>query len=100
MGRGHARHIGVQPGGSFTWRLAPGAFTSIQPGDPLSHFPGTRIRTTLPMTVTIVQGSEPHVFRVDARLALAAAIGDSTDCALVSSALTARTYYPGGQPPS
>jgi hypothetical protein len=43
---------------------------------------------------------EPHIFRVHIAFAVAAAIGDTTNCALIASSMNATTYYPGGQPPS
>jgi hypothetical protein len=87
----------------LTLRLVPGQFTSRESADPSIRFMpanATTLKTTEPISLDITQGTEPHVYRVKIRLALAAAIGDTTDCALVSSRLTATTYYPGGQPPS
>jgi hypothetical protein len=52
----------------------------------------------LPLRTTIIQGSEPHSFRIDMTLAVTAAIGDTANCALVSTHIQALTYYNGGQP--
>jgi hypothetical protein len=66
-----------------------------KPGDPR-----WTIKTTAPLSLDISQGTEPHIFRVHIAFAVAAAIGDTTDCALIASSMNATTYYPGGQPPS
>ena len=80
-----------RPSGRSRGRAPPG-----EPGDPISRSPAATIRTTTPLRIVISQGSEPHVYRVDAQLALAAAIGNTTDCALVASAVTTVTYFNGG----
>lgn len=96
IGSGRTQRANVPPGGVLTWHLTPGAFRSRQPSDPLTHSPAATVPTTMPLTLEISQGTEPHTFRVDAQIALAAAIGDTTNCALVSSRLTALTYFNGG----
>jgi hypothetical protein len=96
IGSGPPHRAQVPPHGALTWHLRPGAFRSRQPPDPLTRRPASTVRTTLPLTLQISQGTEPHTFRVDAQIALAAAIGDTTNCALVSSRLTALTYFSGG----
>jgi hypothetical protein len=96
IGGDHARRAQVPPRGVLTWHLKPGAFRSRQPSDPLTRSPAATVRTTMPLSLEISQGTEPHTFRVDAQIALAAAIGDTTNCALVSSRLTALTYFNGG----
>jgi hypothetical protein len=92
------RREDVRPGGRLSWNLSPGAFRSREPPDPLSRNPATTVLTTLPLTIVISQGSEPHIFRIDGRLALAAAIGGTTGCALVSSQVRALTYFGGVSP--
>ena len=100
IGTSRSHSVGVNPGKTLTWDLVPGRFTALEPADPVSHFPATAIKTTVPMTLSISQGTEPHVYRVNLTFAIAAAIGDTDNCALISSTLRATTYYPGGQPPS
>jgi hypothetical protein len=97
--RAHTVH--AQPGGkALVWRLVPGRFHSHEPADPTSHSPAATLKTTAPVSLDITQATEPHIFRVNIRFAVAAAIGDTTHCALISASLNATTYYPGGQPPS
>ncbi len=84
---------------AFTWRLVPGQFTSHEPIDPTSRSLASTIRTTAPISLNISQGTEPHIYRVKIRFAVAATIDGTTDCALISTRLDATTYYPGGQPP-
>jgi hypothetical protein len=98
IGAGHARSVNLDPGRSLTLQLIPGQYRSRQPADPVIHSPAQTIRTTLPVTLSINQGTEPHIYRVNITFALAAAIGDTSNCALVSSTMRAFTYYPGGQP--
>jgi hypothetical protein len=100
VGSGRAHSSTVNPSQTLVWNLAPGRFTSHEPADPVSRFPAAAIKTTAPVSLDIAQGTEPHIYQVKVRLALAAAIGDTTNCALISSSMDARTYYPGGQPPS
>jgi hypothetical protein len=110
IGSGRTRTLEVgegvpaaQGGPALTLELVPGQFRSHEPADPSVRFMparATTLKTTKPVLLNITQGTEPHIYRVKIRLALAAAIGDTTDCALISSSLTATTYYPGGQPPS
>lgn len=100
IGTAHPRNVNLDPGKTLTWHLTPGQFTAREPGDPVSHSPATRIKTTTPVTLSIEQGTEIHIYRVNITFSVAAAIGGTTDCALVSSGLRATTYYPGGQPPS
>jgi hypothetical protein len=90
------RRIQLDPGAGITWQLRPGAFSSREPADPQTHTPGATVRTTAPLHLVIEQGTEPHTFRVDVRLALAAALGDATACAPVSSQVQALTYFNGG----
>ncbi len=104
LGRGPRRTVDLRPGQAVTWRLRPGAFRSHEPGfrqvpgDPITRSSApVAYLTTTPLSIVIGQGSEPHIFRVDARLALAAAIGDRTDCALIDSRLRVLTYFNGGQ---
>jgi hypothetical protein len=100
VGTTRPRAVGIDPGHALTLKLAPGQFTSHEPADPASRFPAQTLKTTVPISLDIKQGSEPHIYRVKVRFAVAAAIGDTTDCALISSTMTATTYYPGGQPPN
>jgi hypothetical protein len=95
---GPARRVDVRPRGTLTWELSPRAFRSRQPPDPLTRSPGGVVRTTSPLRLTINQGTEPHILRVDATIALAPALGDTADCELVASRLSALTYYNGGSP--
>jgi hypothetical protein len=98
VGSGRSQTVLVDPRRAVVWKLAPSQYTSHEPADAVSRFPAATIKTTAPVSLRISQGSEPHIYRVDIRFA-AAAIGDTSDCALISSKLTAMTYYPGGQPP-
>jgi hypothetical protein len=100
VGSGRARSSTVNPGRTLVLKLTPGRFTSHEPADPVSRLPAAAIKTTAPLSLDISQGTEPHIYQVKVRLAVAAAIGDTTNCALISSSMAARTYYPGGQPPS
>ena len=100
IGTQPARRSVVNPGQAVAWTLLPGRYTSREPADKLSGFPAAAIRTTEPVSLDVSQGTEPHIYRVKMRLALAAAIGDTVNCALISSNMVAATYYPGGQPPS
>ena len=99
IGTGRSQMVAVDPGEVLVWKLVPSRYTSHEPADPISRFPAATIKTTAPVALQIIQGSEPHIYRVAIRFAVAAAIGDTTDCALISSSLSAMTYYPGGQPP-
>jgi hypothetical protein len=99
IGNGRSHSVGIDPGRALTFKLAPGQFTSHEPADPAIRFPAQTLNTTVPVSLDIEQGSEPHIYRVKLRFAAAAAIGDTTDCALISSTMSATTYYPGGQPP-
>ena len=100
VGIGRPRSRIVNPGQTLVWTLPRSRYTSHEPADPVSRFPATAIKTTTPVSLDISQGTEPHIYRIKIRLALAAAIGDTTDCALISSSMAATTYYPGGQPSS
>jgi hypothetical protein len=100
IGNGRSHSVGINPGQTLTLQLAPGQFTSHEPADPAIPFPAQTLKTTVPVSLDIAQGSEPHIYRVKLRFAAAAAIGDTTDCALISSTMSATTYYPGGQPPN
>jgi hypothetical protein len=99
VGSARPRTVNLNPGKTLVWRLAPRKFTTHEPADPISGSPATTIKTTAPITLTISQGTEPHIFRADMRFTVAAAIGGTANCALISSRLSATTYYPGGQPP-
>jgi hypothetical protein len=100
VGSARPRTVNLSPGDVLNWRLAPGRYTMREPADPISRSPATTIKTTVPITLTISQGTEPHVFRASMQFTVAAATGGSTNCALIESRLYATTYYPGGQPPS
>jgi hypothetical protein len=100
VGSGRPRSSIVNPGQTLVWQLTRGRYTSHEPADPVSRFPATAIKTTAPVSLDISQGTEPHIYRIKIRLAVAAAIGDTTNCALISSRMDATTYYPGGQPSS
>jgi hypothetical protein len=99
VGAGRARTAIVKPGHRLSLKLAPGRSSSQVPASSRAHTPAQTIRTTAPVVLSVDQGTEPHVYRVRIRLALATALGDSSDCALVSSAVHATTYYNGGPPP-
>jgi hypothetical protein len=100
IGSGRPRTVNTRPSQrALTWRLVPDQFNSHEPADPVSHFPATTIKTTAPVSLDITQGTEPHIYRVNMRFAVAAAIGDTSNCALISTRLNATTYYTGGQPP-
>lgn len=92
------RKADVRPGAALTWELTPGKFRSHEPSDPLTNNPAATVLTTAPLSLVIIQGTEPHIYRIDAEIALAAAIGDTVDCAPVSTTLRALTYFNGGQP--
>jgi hypothetical protein len=96
--RTRARRVQVDPGGAITWHLRSGAFRSREPADPLSHALAATLRTTAPLHLVIEQGTEPHIYRVDVRLALAAAIGDTAGCAPVNTQVQALTYFNGTVP--
>ena len=99
---GSARPRTINPGPrqqALTWRLIPGRFTSHEPAGPISRSLATTIKTSAPISLNISQGTEPHIYRVNIRFAVAAADDGTTDCALISTSLDATTYYTGGQPP-
>lgn len=98
FGSGPRRKVNLRSSGTLTWRLRPGAFRSHEPADPLTNTSATTVSTTTPLSAVIIQGSEPHIFRLDVTLALASAIGDTSHCAPVASSLRALTYFNGGQP--
>lgn len=98
FGRRASRWIDVRPSATLSWQLRPGAARSREPADPLTNHPATIVPTTMPLDIVISQGTEPHIYRVEVHLALAAAIGDTAHCALVSSQLRAFTYFNGGAP--
>jgi hypothetical protein len=100
VGTGRPHTSIVNPGQTLVWQLTRGRYTSREPADPVSRFPATAIKTTAPLLLDISQGTEPHIYRIQVRLAVAAAIGDTTNCALISSRMDATTYYPGAQPSS
>jgi hypothetical protein len=107
LGRGPRRTMNLRPGQALTWLLRPGTVRSHEPGfRQVPGDPSTRSSapvaylTTTPLSIAISQDSEPHIFRVDARLALAAAIGDAANCAPVATELRALTYFNGGPPPT
>lgn len=100
VGSDRARDLGIEPGHALTLSLVPSQFTSHEPADPASRFPAQTLKTTAPISLDIKQGTEPHIYRIKVRFAVAAAIGGTTNCALISSTISAATYYPGGQPPS
>jgi hypothetical protein len=95
LGTGRVHRANVVPGGKLAWSLTPGAFRSREPADPISGHPSTSVLTTTPLNAVISQGTEPHIFRVDVHLALAAAIDGTADCAPVSTQLRALTYFNG-----
>lgn len=86
----------LDPGAAITWQLWPRAFTSRQAPDPQSHTPAATVRSTVPLHLVIEQGTEPHTFRVEVRLALAAALGGTGACAPIGTQITALTYFNGG----
>jgi hypothetical protein len=98
IGGGRSHTANLDPGRTLTLQLIPGRYRSRQPPDLVIHSPAQTIKTTLPVSLSINQGTEPHIYRVNVTFALAAAIGDTSNCALVSSTMRAFTYYPGGQP--
>jgi hypothetical protein len=100
VGAAPPRRVSLNPGGALTLQLVPGRYVSHEPADPSSHSAGATIKTTVPVAVDFEQGTEPHDFHVHVRFAVAAAVGDTTNCALISTSMTAATYYSGGQPPS
>lgn len=95
IGSGRRRSVQVDPGRSLTLKLARGRFVSREPADPTGRFPAQTIKTTLPVVMYITQGTEPHIFHVKVRFAIAPAIGDTADCALIASTVNAGTYYNG-----
>jgi hypothetical protein len=110
IGSGRARTLEIglgvpagQGGQRLSFELVPSRFTTREPADPSDHFMpahATTLKTTNPISLDITQPTEPHIYRVKIRLAVAAASDGTTDCALISSTVTASKYYPGGQPPS
>src|SRR5438270_12495235 len=76
VGTGRSRTVRVDPSRALAWRLVPSQYTSHEPPDPGSHFPATATKTTEPVTLHVSQGTEPHIYSVNIRLAVAAAIGD------------------------
>lgn len=100
IGAQRSREHVVNPSQTLAWTLVPGRYISHEPADKRTGFAAAAIKTTEPMSLEIRQGTEPHSYKVTIRLTVAAAIGDTTNCALISSSLQAATYYSGGQPPS
>jgi hypothetical protein len=100
VGSARSHSLEIAPGQALTVRLAPNRSITHVPPDPVWRSPAQTLETTVPVVLDISQGTEIHIYRVQAKLAVDAAIGDTADCALVSTSLDATTYYPGGQPPS
>jgi hypothetical protein len=89
------RRTQVDPGATLSWHLQPRAVTSREGPDPVSHSPAATVRTTALLHVVIEQGTEPHIFRVEVRLALAAASDGTANCAPVNAEVQALTYFNG-----
>lgn len=101
VGSGQRHRLTLDPGSQpLILRLAPNAAATREPALPAGHLPATTLRTTAPLVLEITQGTEPHIYRLNVRFALGAAIGDTSNCALIAARLAAATYYPGGQPPA
>jgi hypothetical protein len=98
VGAGRPRRVLINPGSTLTLRLVPGVFRSRQPPDPVIHSPAQTIKTTLPVSLSVEEGSEPRIYRENITFVVAAALSDTADCALVSSSVRGFTFYPGGQP--
>jgi hypothetical protein len=97
---GHVRRtVQLNPGESATLRMRPGTARKAEPADKLSGQAAATVKTATPVHLIVEQGTEPHIYRVDAALSVAAAVGDTAECALISSSVNATTYYPGGAPP-
>ncbi len=90
--------VDVPVGEVLSWKLPPNRARTRQPADRLTHEPALTLRTTETSRLTISQGTEARIARVDVRLTVTTATGDAPSCAPVQSQITARTYPTGDQP--
>ena len=95
IGEGPPRDLKLDPGGAVTVHLVPDAVRITEPADSISRHPATAIATTLPLDAQITQGTEPQFLRAAIHLALAAIGGETGECVLVGSRITARDYPNG-----
>jgi hypothetical protein len=92
VGSDPVRRVEVNPGDAVSFHLIPNIARVREPADPTSGHPATMIATTAPLEVQISQDTEAQLLQVDVRLALTTSGGESGDCALAESWVTARTY--------
>jgi hypothetical protein len=100
VGTGARRTVNVNPSRSITVQLVPGATTTHEPADrfvpPVGQGRGPAAATSVPSTVAldalIYQGTEPQTLRADIHLALTTIGGESGQCVLVGSTVSAYTY--------
>lgn len=100
VGTSARRTVNIDPGQALTFHLIPNATRTHEPADRFVPPPGQgrglatamMVPTTVPLQVIIYQATEPQTLRADARLALATIGGESGQCILVGSSITAYTY--------
>ena len=92
LGNGPAKQASVNPGDTLTFRLVPNSVRTREPADPFPRLSATTVATTPPLDVEISQGTEPQFLRVDLDLTLTTIGGESGQCALARSSLSANTY--------
>lgn len=105
VGPGARRTVNIEPGNSISIRLRPGAATTHEPVDRFVPPPGQGRGRAMAMSVpttallhgVIYQGTEPQTLRADVVLALSTLGGESGQCILVGSKLSAFTY-PNSRP--
>jgi hypothetical protein len=91
--------VNLGPGNAIAFQLAPEATRSnqpaqgfIPPGQGRGLPAATAVSATEPIHASVYQATEPQTLRADVHLALATVGGESGECVLVDSTVTARTY--------
>jgi hypothetical protein len=92
IGAGARHRAVVQPRGALNFGLRPGSARSHEPADRASGSAAASVPSTPPIELAITQSTEPQSLRVDVRLALASGAGESAQCVLVGSRVSAREY--------
>lgn len=105
VGPAGRRTVNIDPGNAVSIDLRPGAARTHEPADrfvpPPGQGRGRATAMTVPTTAllhgVIYQGTEPQTLRADVELALSTAGGESGQCVLVGSNVSAFAY-PNSRP--